>query len=56
MLHVKQALKRKYRSKAVPVLGAAGLLSLAPPQICPRGPSNRVTNSPSVRKKFSTSA
>jgi hypothetical protein len=29
MLHAKQALKRKRRSKAVPVLGAAGLLSLA---------------------------
>jgi hypothetical protein len=29
MLHGKQASKRKRRSKAVPVLGAAGLLSLA---------------------------
>jgi hypothetical protein len=29
MSHAKQASKRKYRSKAVPVLGAAGLLSLA---------------------------
>jgi hypothetical protein len=29
MLHAKQASKRKRRSKAVPVLGAAGLLSLA---------------------------
>jgi hypothetical protein len=29
MLHAKQALKRKRRSKAVAVLGAAGLLSLA---------------------------
>ena len=29
MLHAKQALKRKRRSKAVPVLGAAGLMSLA---------------------------
>jgi hypothetical protein len=29
MLHTKQASKRKRRSKAVPVLGAAGLLSLA---------------------------
>ena len=28
MLHAKQASKRKRRSKAVPVLGAAGLLSL----------------------------
>ena len=65
MLHAKQALKRKRRSKAVPVLGAAGLCHWraaqshkrpAPPQICARGPSNRVTNSPSMRKKFSTSA
>ena len=29
MLHAKQASKRKRRSKAVPILGAAGLLSLA---------------------------
>ena len=29
MLHANQAAKRKRRSKAVPVLGAAGLLSLA---------------------------
>jgi hypothetical protein len=29
MLHAKQASKRKRRSKAVPALGAAGLLSLA---------------------------
>ena len=29
MLHAKQASKRKRRSKAVPVLGAVGLLSLA---------------------------
>jgi hypothetical protein len=29
MLHAKQASKRKRRSKAVPVLGAAGLLALA---------------------------
>jgi hypothetical protein len=29
MLHAKQTSKRKRRSKAVPVLGAAGLLSLA---------------------------
>jgi hypothetical protein len=29
MLHAKQSSKRKRRSKAVPVLGAAGLLSLA---------------------------
>ena len=28
MLHAKQASKRKRRSKAVPVLGAAGLFSL----------------------------
>jgi hypothetical protein len=29
MLHAKEALKRKRRGKTVPVLGAAGLLSLA---------------------------
>ena len=66
MRNTKRAPERKRGAKAVPVLGAAGLLSLAggasaatggyPWRTCPRKRPRKITNSFSARKSFLTLA